>query len=156
MTMKVEAQATSWLNTCVPERQITALRTWLRNLASASEPVGIVTSAVRALEGDTILTNRLRNNATALGMDWSHSWSNRVYRWRGTLMASDVRGTRQAMTLTQRSATHYRLGQIASKRGRYAAAALNWTAAVRIDGHKEAKAQLAALEQRRRSGEITW
>ncbi|MDB4890616.1 MAG: putative rane associated hydrolase, partial [Gemmatimonadetes bacterium] len=68
---------------------------------------GIATSAVRALDGDTVLTNRLRNNATALGMDWSHSWSNRVYRWRGTLMASDVRGTPQAIALTQRSATHY-------------------------------------------------
>jgi hypothetical protein len=63
--------------------------------------------AVRALEGDTILTNRLRNNATAVGADWSHSWANRIYRWRGTLMASDVRGSRQAMALTQRSATHY-------------------------------------------------
>ncbi|NUP57454.1 MAG: carbohydrate binding family 9 domain-containing protein [Gemmatimonadaceae bacterium] len=68
---------------------------------------GIVTSAVRSLEGDTVLTNRLRDNATAVGMDWSHSWSNRVYRWRGTLMASDVHGSRQAMALTQRSPTHY-------------------------------------------------
>ena len=34
MTMKVEAQATSWLNTCVPDRQMTALRTWLRSFAS--------------------------------------------------------------------------------------------------------------------------
>jgi hypothetical protein len=68
---------------------------------------GIVTSAVRALEGDTVLTDRLRDNATAVGLDWSHSWSNRVYRWRGTLMASDVHGSPQAMALTQRSATHY-------------------------------------------------
>jgi hypothetical protein len=75
--------------------------------AGATTVGGIVTSAVRALEGDTVLTNRLRNNATAVGMDWSHSWSNRVYRWRGTLMASDVRGTPQAIALTQRSATHY-------------------------------------------------
>jgi tetratricopeptide (TPR) repeat protein len=56
----------------------------------------------------------------------------------------------------QRSATYFRLGQIQSKRQRFAAAAQSWGAAVRIDGHKEAKAQLAALEQRRRSGEITW
>ena len=68
---------------------------------------GIVTSAVRALQGDTVLTNRLRDNATAVGLDWSHSWSNRVYRWRGTVMASDVHGSQQAIALTQRSATHY-------------------------------------------------
>ena len=68
---------------------------------------GIATSAVRALEGDTVLTNRLRSTAHAGGIDWSHSWANRVYRWRGTLMASDVRGSRQAMALTQRSSTHY-------------------------------------------------
>ncbi|MEP6731282.1 MAG: DUF5916 domain-containing protein, partial [bacterium] len=68
---------------------------------------GIFTSAVRSLDGDTVLTNRLRNNASAVGMDWSHSWSNRVYRWRGTLMASDVRGSQQAIALTQRSPTHY-------------------------------------------------
>jgi hypothetical protein len=68
---------------------------------------GIVTSAVRALEGDTVLTNRLRSTAHSGGVDWSHAWNNRVYRWRGTLMASDVRGSRQAMALTQRSSTHY-------------------------------------------------
>ncbi|MEO7457785.1 MAG: DUF5916 domain-containing protein, partial [Gemmatimonadaceae bacterium] len=68
---------------------------------------GIVTSAVRSLEGDSILTTSLRSNATAAGIDWSHAWSNRVYRWRGTLMASDVRGSQQAIARTQRSPTHY-------------------------------------------------
>ena len=75
--------------------------------AGATTVGGIVTSAVRALEGDTILTNRLRSNAHAVGLDWSHAWNNRVYRWRGTLMASDVRGTPAAIALTQRSPTHY-------------------------------------------------
>ena len=68
---------------------------------------GIVTSAVRALEGDTVLTNRLRDNATSGGLDWTHYWGNRMYRWRGTLMARDVRGTPQAIALTERSSTHY-------------------------------------------------
>lgn len=75
--------------------------------AGATTVGGIVTSAVRALDGDTVLTDRLRSSAHAVGLDWSHSWSNRVYRWRGTLMASDVRGSQQAMALTQQSATHY-------------------------------------------------
>jgi len=75
--------------------------------AGATTVGGIVTSTVRALGGDTVLTDRLRSSAHAVGMDWSHSWSNRVYRWRGTLMASDVRGSPEAITATQRSPTHY-------------------------------------------------
>ena len=77
----------------------------LRN--GATTVGGIVTSTVRALDGDTVLTDRLRSDATVGGVDWSHSWSNRVYRWRGALMASDVRGSQQAIALTQRSPTHY-------------------------------------------------
>jgi hypothetical protein len=77
----------------------------LRN--GATTVGGIVTSTVRALGGDTVLTDRLRSNATVGGFDWSHSWHNRVYRWRGALMASDVRGSQQAIALTQRSPTHY-------------------------------------------------
>ena len=75
--------------------------------AGATTVGGIFTSAVRALGGDTILTTRLRSKATATGLDWSHSWNNRVYRWRGTLMASDVRGSERAIALTQRSPTHF-------------------------------------------------
>src|SRR5690348_8445122 len=77
----------------------------LRN--GATTVGGIVTSTLRALGGDTVLTDRLRSDATVGGIDWSHSWHNRVYRWRGALMASDVRGSRQAIALTQRSPTHY-------------------------------------------------
>jgi hypothetical protein len=34
MTRNVEAQATSWLKICVPDRQITALRTCARKLGA--------------------------------------------------------------------------------------------------------------------------
>jgi hypothetical protein len=40
-------------------------------------------------------------------MDWSHAWHNRQYRWRGTIVGSDVRGSAQAIALTERSSTHY-------------------------------------------------
>jgi predicted Zn-dependent protease len=56
----------------------------------------------------------------------------------------------------QRSYSHFRLGQIAAERKQFAAAIESWQTAVKIDGHKEAKAQIAALEQLKRQGTITW
>ena len=68
---------------------------------------GIVTSTLRRLDGDTVAADRLRSRATVLGVDWTHTWKNRDYRWMGSVVASDVGGTPQAMALTQRSSTHY-------------------------------------------------
>ncbi|HEX2779018.1 MAG TPA: DUF5916 domain-containing protein, partial [Gemmatimonadaceae bacterium] len=67
----------------------------------------IVTSTVRALGDDSVSANRLRDNATAVGLDWSHAWNRRTYRWRGSAVVSDVRGTPSAIDLTQRSSAHY-------------------------------------------------
>ena len=67
----------------------------------------IVTSTVRRLSGDTILANRLRNSATAVGLDWSHSWHQRVYRWNGSIVGSDIEGSSPAIALAQRSSAHY-------------------------------------------------
>ena len=79
-----------------------------KELRQGATTVGVVaTSTVRRLEGDSVLVSQLRDNATALGFDWSHAWHKREYRWRGTVVGSDVRGSPQAMALTQRSSTHY-------------------------------------------------
>ena len=79
-----------------------------KELRQGATTVGVVaTSTVRRLEGDSVLVSQLRDNATALGVDWSHAWHKREYRWRGTVVGSDVRGSSQAMALTQRSSTHY-------------------------------------------------
>jgi uncharacterized protein DUF5916/cellulose/xylan binding protein with CBM9 domain len=67
----------------------------------------IVTSTVRRLSGDTILTDRLRSSATAVGLDWSHSWHQRVYRWNGSVVGSDIEGSSPAIALAQRSSAHY-------------------------------------------------
>lgn len=56
----------------------------------------------------------------------------------------------------QRSGAEFRLGQIAAERKQYAVALEHWQAAVKLDGHKAARAQIAALEQQRREGKITW
>lgn len=68
---------------------------------------GIVTSTLRRLEDDPVAAANLRSRATTLGMDWRHTWSNRTYRWMGTVVASDVSGSASAMAATQRSSVHY-------------------------------------------------
>ena len=79
-----------------------------KELRGGATTVGVVaTSTVRDLGGDTVLTSQLRRNASAVGLDWSHAWQNRTYRWRGSAVLSDVRGSADAMALTQRSSTHY-------------------------------------------------
>jgi hypothetical protein len=79
-----------------------------KELRQGATTVGVVaTSTVRRLAGDSVLVSQLRDNASAVGFDWSHAWHNRQYRWRGSVVGSDVRGSAQAIALTQRSSTHY-------------------------------------------------
>lgn len=66
----------------------------------------ILTSTIRRLD-DSVSVNRLRSSATATGIDWSHSWNQRVYRWRGSVVASDIRGSAPAIGRVQRSSAHY-------------------------------------------------
>jgi len=75
--------------------------------AGASSIGGIFTSTLRRIGDDTIAGNRLRSRASALGVDWRHTWDNRRYRWMGTLIASDVGGSAAAIAATQRSSVHY-------------------------------------------------
>jgi hypothetical protein len=79
-----------------------------KELRQGATTVGVVaTSTVRRLAGDTVLESQLRSTASAVGLDWSHAWQNRTYRWRGSAVLSDVRGSADAIALTQRSSTHY-------------------------------------------------
>ena len=78
-----------------------------KELRQGATTVGtIVTSTIRRLD-DSISVNRLRSNATAVGLDWSHAWNQRVYRWRGSVVASDVQGSAPAIARVQRSSAHY-------------------------------------------------
>jgi hypothetical protein len=79
-----------------------------KELRQGATTVGVVaTSTARRLAGDSVLVSQLRSNASAVGLDWSHAWQNRTYRWRGSAAVSDVRGSTNAIALTQRSSTHY-------------------------------------------------
>jgi hypothetical protein len=79
-----------------------------KELRHGATTVGVVaTSTLRQLAGDSVLVSQLRDNASAVGFDWSHAWKNRTYRWRGSVVGSDVRGSANAIALTQRSSTHW-------------------------------------------------
>lgn len=67
---------------------------------------GIVTSTDRQLT-DTIVSDRLRSHAEAVGLDWNHTWHRRDYSWMGSALLSNVAGSPGAMALTERSSAHY-------------------------------------------------
>jgi len=67
---------------------------------------GMFTSTVRQMD-DTVMSDRLRDHAEALGFDFSHNWSRRTYRWMGSLALSNVAGSASAIDLTQQSSAHY-------------------------------------------------
>jgi hypothetical protein len=67
---------------------------------------GIFTSAARQMS-DTVLSDRLRSHAEAVGLDWDHTWSHRDYSWMGSLAASNVAGSPEAIALTEQSSAHY-------------------------------------------------
>ena len=67
---------------------------------------GMFTSTARQMN-DTILSDRLRSHAEAAGLDWDHRWAHRDYSWMGSLAASNVAGSTDAISLTERSSAHY-------------------------------------------------
>lgn len=67
---------------------------------------GMFTSVARQMN-DSILSDRLRSHAEAVGLDWNHRWHHRDYDWMGSLAASNVAGSPEAIRLTERSSAHY-------------------------------------------------
>jgi hypothetical protein len=79
-----------------------------KELRQGATQVGVIaTNVTRQLDDDAVLMSSLRTNATSGGVDWSHAWSNRRYRWRGGVLATDVRGSETSILSTQLSAAHY-------------------------------------------------
>ncbi|MFN8573268.1 MAG: DUF5916 domain-containing protein [Gemmatimonadaceae bacterium] len=79
-----------------------------KELRQGATTIGaIVTSTTRRLGDDSILVDRLRSHAEAIGIDWNHTWKNRTYAWRGSVVGSNVAGSASAIALTQRSSAHY-------------------------------------------------
>jgi hypothetical protein len=64
----------------------------------------IFTSTNRNLQDDEL--NYLRKSAYTVGLDFNHNWKNRKYYLTGNIVASEVNGSKEAITITQRSLTH--------------------------------------------------
>lgn len=70
--------------------------------------IGVIgTSTARRIGGDSVVGDRLRSHAEALGIDWVHRWHQREYAWRGSAVASDAAGSAAAIALAERSSAHY-------------------------------------------------
>ena len=79
-----------------------------KDLRQGATQVGVIaTSTYRQLDDDAVLMPSLRSTATTGGIDWSHAWSNRRYRWRGGFLATEVTGSPAAIAATQLSSAHY-------------------------------------------------
>ncbi|WBU88034.1 DUF5916 domain-containing protein [Cellulophaga omnivescoria] len=63
----------------------------------------IFTSTNRRLEDNL---DFLRKSAVSAGVDFKHNWKNREYYVEGNFVASSVRGSKEAITNTQKSITH--------------------------------------------------
>ncbi|TVZ07786.1 carbohydrate binding protein with CBM9 domain [Cellulophaga sp. RHA_52] len=63
----------------------------------------IFTSTNRRLEDDL---DFLHKSAVSAGVDFKHNWKNREYYVEGNFVASSVRGSKEAITNTQKSITH--------------------------------------------------
>ena len=79
-----------------------------KELRQGSTTIGaIVTSTLRNIGSDSIAANRLRDRATAIGLDWRHTWHQRAYEWRGSAALSDIGGSAPAIAAAERSSAHY-------------------------------------------------
>ena len=65
---------------------------------------GIFTATNRNLQGDQL--NYLRKSAFTAGVDFMHNWKNRKYYLSGNIVASQVNGSKEAITNTQQELTH--------------------------------------------------
>ncbi len=67
---------------------------------------GIVTAVDRDL-ATANLAAALRSAAYAAGVDWRHEWAGRSWAFQASAVGSQVRGSREAITATQRQSNHY-------------------------------------------------
>ncbi|MGH7476258.1 MAG: DUF5916 domain-containing protein [Longimicrobiales bacterium] len=67
---------------------------------------GVLTSVVRNLDA-AVLENQLRSSGWAGGMDFRHEWAERSWSVQGSVAASHVRGSTDAITRTQRLSHHF-------------------------------------------------
>jgi hypothetical protein len=74
---------------------------------SGQSRLGAIITAVNRDTKDARVSESLRSAALTGGLDWSHEWARRAWRFSGFLAGSHVRGSTSALVLTQQSAQRY-------------------------------------------------
>ena len=78
-----------------------------KDLRGGNTTVGLIATAVNRDQGSAELMSLLRGSAYLVGADFTNSWGNRAWSLDGSIGVSTVRGTPDAIALTQRSSARY-------------------------------------------------
>jgi len=78
-----------------------------KDLRGGNSTVGIMAPAVNRDQESPELKALLRGSAYSFGVDFTNSWANRVWSLDGSVGLNTVRGTPEAIALTQRSSARY-------------------------------------------------
>ena len=78
-----------------------------KDLRGGNTTVGLIATAVNRDQGNPDLMSLLRSSAYVVGADFTNSWANRAWSLDGSVGFSSVRGTREAIALTQQSSARY-------------------------------------------------
>jgi hypothetical protein len=78
-----------------------------KDLRDGNSTVGLIATAVNRDQGSRELMSLLRGSAYLVGADFTNSWANRAWSLDGSIGLSAVRGTPDAIALTQRSSARY-------------------------------------------------
>jgi hypothetical protein len=79
----------------------------VRELRAGSTAFGAFATSVRRDLATSDLEEQLRSSATAFGVDANHAWGNRTWALDGSLAASVIRGSADAINAVQRSSARY-------------------------------------------------
>jgi len=78
-----------------------------KDLRDGNSTVGVIGTAVNRNQDDPSLQSLLRASAYVAGVDFTNSWADRTWSLDGSLGVSTVRGSTDAIALTQQSSARY-------------------------------------------------
>jgi hypothetical protein len=78
-----------------------------KDLRDGNSTVGLIATAVNRDQDSPELRSLLRGSAYVVGADFTNSWADRAWSLDGSIGLSTVRGTPEAIALTQRSSARY-------------------------------------------------
>jgi uncharacterized protein DUF5916 len=78
-----------------------------KDLRNGNSTIGLIATAVNRNQDDPALRALLRGSAYLFGADFTNSWADRTWSLDGSIGVSTVRGTADAIALTQQSSARY-------------------------------------------------